>query len=292
MALAAVVTLLLAHELQGQISITGGGLSYSQNFDTLTRSTTAENLINNSEATSVNDSPQLAGLLGWYAAGFASQNALTPNSYVPQILAGTGSSGTGSFYSYGAVAASDRALGTLPTDGTTGAGAGALRVGVRFVNNTGDYLSGFTFSYDGEQWRNPGTGATLVNNQFSVGYAVFSAGFGTLATTNSLLQSYDLTPAANFNTPFDGTGTGTSAPLDGNDPANRIAGLGDTITGLSIAPGDEIWIRWSDANSTSLDAGIGIDNFSVTFAVPEPSTAVLLSLGMVFIMNRARHRRH
>ncbi len=284
-AIAATITLLTAYDLQAQISITNGvGLSYSQNFDTLTRSTTLENWTDNTATTSTADSPRVVGLPGWYAAGFSSAGAATPNSYVPQIrAAGTVTSAVGAFFSYGATGDSDRALGTLPTDGITGAGAGALRFGVRFVNNTAQTITGFTFSYDGEQWRN--AAVTDVNNQFAVGYALFAPGAGTLA--NPYVDA-----GADFNTPFDGTGSGgTSVALDGNAPANRIAGIGNTINGILLAPGDEIWIRWSDANSSGLDHGIGIDNFTITFQVPEPSTTALLGLGLAFLVNRSRRKK-
>jgi hypothetical protein len=280
MVAAAVATLLSSYDSQCQISITGGGLSYSQNFDTLTTNTTAQNWTDNT-ATIALDSPQVVGLPGWYIGTFATGAAATTNGN-QVIRAGTGSLNTGSYYSFGSLGSSDRALGTLPSDGITSAGAGALRLGARFVNNTGQNIGGFTFSYDGEQWRN--AGITNINNQFTVSYAVFAPGLATLANS-----TYTALAAANFNTIFDGTGTATGVALDGNLAANRIAGLGDTVTGLSVAPGDEIWIRWSDANSTSADISIGIDDFSITFEVPEPSSLALLALGVAAIVRRRRN---
>ena len=281
-AIALVATLsLLAINVTAQVSITsGGGLTYSQNFDALTRNTTAENWTDNTATTSVNDSPQVIGLVGWYVGNFGT------TTVTPTIRGGTGSSSTGSFYSFGSTAAPDRALGTLPSDGTASA---SMRLGSRFVNNTGGTITGFSFTYDGEEWRNPGNSATIVNNQYVVSYAVFGAGAGSL---NSGLYSATI-PSATFDTPWDGTGTATSAALDGNAAANRIAGLGATFTELSIANGDEIWLRWWDSNSSLLDAGIAIDNFSITFeaaAIPEPSLAALIGLGFLFLVRRARGR--
>jgi predicted extracellular nuclease len=37
-----------------------------------------------------------------------------------------------------------------------------------------------------------------------------------------------------------------------------------TITGISIAPGQTFWIRWSDFNVTGSDDGLGVDDFSLT----------------------------
>jgi hypothetical protein len=278
--LASVAALLSANDSHAQISVTSGGFTYNQDFNNLTRSTTAENWVDNVDTTSGLDSPRLIGLLGWYAASFTNASTSFFNTtYTPLIRAGTGSSTAGSFYSFGASGDADRALGTLPSDSTTGTGAGALRLGARFVNNTGTDISGFTFSYDGEQWRKGAV--TGENNQYSVGYSVFAPGSGNLVTS-----FYTPLAGANFNTPNDGDGTG--AALDGNAAANRIAGLGATVTGLSIAPGQEIWIRWSDANSSGADHGLAIDNFSIIFEVPEPAAATILGLGLAVLIRRVR----
>jgi hypothetical protein len=265
----------------GQISITsGGGMTYNQDFDNLLRTTTAETWMNNANTSSANDSPRLIGLLGWYVAGYT---ATIQSTYVPQIRADAGSSTTGSFYSYGSSGAADRALGTLPSDSTTAAGAGSFRIGARFVNNTGNTITGFNFSYDGEEWRQGAV--TAINNQYVVAYATFAAGMGTL---DSGPYSASIATAA-FNTPLDGNGTGTA--LDGNAAANRVAGLSGSVTGLSIANGDEIWLRWFDSNSSGADHGIAIDNFGITFEVapiPEPSLTALVGLGLLFLIRRAR----
>lgn len=284
-ALAAIVSLLSTPDAQGQISITAGNLSYNQDFNTLTANTGAQTWTDNTSTTSALDSPQVIGLVGWYLGTFTTSAATATNGF-QSIRAGTGSSSTGSYYSFGANADSDRALGTLPSDSITSAGAGALRIGARFVNNTGQIITGFTFSYDGEEWRAGAVTPSPVNNQFAFSYAIFGPGSGTLANSTYIADA-----TGNFNTPDDGVGDGTSHTLDGNAPANRIAGIGDTITGLSLAPGDEIWLRWSDANSSSADMGMGIDNFSATFYIPEPSSTVLLALGLTFLANRARRRK-
>ena len=216
---------LLGPNARGQISITGGGgLTYSQNFDTLTRNTTAETWVNDADTTSAIDSPQRIGLLGWYCGSFGTTFT------TPQIRAGTGSSTTGAFYSFGLTPVSDRALGTLPSDASASA---SMRIGARFVNNTGETITGLTLSYDGEQWRQ--AAVTAINNSYTVAYAIFGAGSGTL---NPAAGVYTTITSAEFNTPQDGNGTGVA--LDGNLTANRVAGLSGTVTGLSVANGEEI----------------------------------------------------
>jgi PEP-CTERM motif len=257
-----------------QVSLTGVAPTYSQNFDTLTQSATPSDWTNNA----VSDGT--SGLLGWYA-----DTTLTiPNPF--QIVATLGgTTTTGQLKSYGSVAAaSDRALGTLPGDT-----AGAMRLAVRFVNNTGLTINSFNLSYDGEEWRQ--SGETAVNNTYTVSYQVFGAGLGGIGT-----GTYNTVSALAFNTPLDGTGTGTGLSLDGNDAANRVAGINSSVTGLAIAPGDELWVRWFDSNSGGVDHGIAIDNLTVSFtttAVPEPSTyaalAGLVALGLT-VARRSNRR--
>lgn len=269
---------LAAAPTNAQISLTSGpGLTYSQDFNSLLRNTTAEVWVNNSAAASANDAPRLIGLSGWYVGSFGTTTT-TPN-----IRAGTGSNTAGSFYSFGSTGAEDRALGTLPTDSSASA---SMRIGARFVNNTAEVINGFSFTYDGEQWRKAQL-TTAVNNQFVVAYAIFGAGLGSL---DSVTYSASLA-SATFNTPVDG-GDNVGAALDGNDAANRVAGLGAAVTDLQLQPGEEIWLRWFDSNSSSADQGIGIDNFSISFTtVPEPSAAALVGLGLAVLLGRCRARK-
>jgi hypothetical protein len=262
----------------GQIVLTGSAPTYSENFDTLTRSTTAETWTNNGATTSASDSPRVVGLVGWYTGSFGTTTT------TPQIRAGTGSNTAGSFYSFGASAASDRALGTMPSDTSASA---SMRLGVRFVNNTGFTITGFNFSYDGEQWRKASL-ASATNNQYVVAYSIFDAGTGSLQSAS---YSANIS-SAEFNTPIDG-GDSVSAALDGNDSVNRIAGLSGSISSTAITPGQELWIRWFDSNSSGADHGIAIDNFSVNFttAIPEPSTfAALAGLGVIGLALCRRRR--
>ena len=235
--------------------------------------------------------PRVVGLAGWYAAAFTSSTDSGTNGF--QTLRGSDGSRTApAFYSFGTDGNSDRALGTLPNTG--GTVYGALRLGVRFVNNTGRVITGFTFSYDGEQWGAANiSSAPALNNQFTFSYNVFGAGLGTLANS-AYTGAYTDDANGDFNTPHDGvaaTPTGTSTALDGNAAGNRIAGIGDTIAGLSVAAGEEIWLRWSDAATANNAMAIGIDNFTVAFAVPEPTSVALVGMGASLIWCQLRRRK-
>lgn len=239
--------------------------TYSQNFDSLPASgTTAW----------TNDST----LPGWSL--FIQSGAAAPS-----ILAGDGSSNTGSFNSFGTTGSSDRALGGTGSGGSyfgspaSGALAGWWAVDI--ANNTGSTIDSFTVSFDGEQWRNGGN-ATAQPMALQYG---FGATFGAVSTWNSPGGSFDFTSPT--------TGTSASA-LNGNAAANRTAGLGGTISSLSWTNGSHLWVRWVENNDAGNDHGMGIDNFSFSahaVSVPEPATVVLGSLGFLGLVFGARRGR-
>ena len=108
------------------VSLTGG--AYTQNFDTL--SNTAGSTTNNLTIT------------GWFmteAGGGARDNE--------QYAVDTGASNTGDTFSYGAAAATERAIGSLRS------GTLISTYGACFTNNTGSTLSSLDIAYVGEEWR-------------------------------------------------------------------------------------------------------------------------------------------
>ena len=56
-----------------------------------------------------------------------------------------------------------------------------------------------------------------------------------------------------------------------NDPSTNTVAVSATISGLTWAPGDSLFIRWNDFNDAGNDAGVAIDNLSMIATVPEPS---------------------
>ena len=197
---------------------------YSQEFNLLANSSTSNSWIDDST------------ILGWYA---------NRTSYA----AGTGSSNTGALYSFGSVSASDRALGSVAS-GTTG----TIFWGVRFVNNTANTISSLNIGYVGEQWRNGSSTTTpslaqKLDFQYQIGASNLTSG-----------TWIDFDPL-DFTSPI--FGTTSSSALDGNAAANRT-NLSASLSNLALAPGQEIWLRWSDINDPNNDHGLAIDDFNIS----------------------------
>lgn len=168
--------------------------------------------------------------------------------------AATGTATSGDTYSWGAAASTDRAFGGLLSGSLT------PTIGAGFTNNTGSTVTTLTISYTGEQWRFGATGRTdKLDFQYSLD--------ATSLTTGAWIDANSL----DFTSPISSGGTGA---LDGNLTANRT-NVNFTITGLSINPGATFYIRWTDANVTGADDGLGIDDFSIT---PGDATATQVSV--------------
>jgi uncharacterized protein len=216
------------------------GTTYTQNFDSLTILTTSQTWDNNST------------LSGWYLFT-ASGTAIT------EYNAGTGSSNTGKFYSFGTN--SDRALGGLGSGGdyfgspTGGAVAGWIAFAA--TNDSGANIDSVVISFDGEQWRNGGndTAQTMV-----LEYG-FGASFDAVANWTAPGGNFDWTsPVA----------TSTAAAVDGN-VAGLVSNKGGTLSSLNWTNGSTLWIRWIENNDAGNDHGLAIDNFSLSITSTEPT---------------------
>ncbi|MEX2215600.1 MAG: PEP-CTERM sorting domain-containing protein [Phycisphaeraceae bacterium] len=234
---------------------------YTQNFDTLASAGSGLPWTNGTTVT------------GWHAVNESGAShtvySATSGAANQGILQSLGIAGTN--------AVGDRALGAQNTDGAV-----VRHLGVQLVNNTGSTLTQFSLSYAGEQWR-----AVVGEGQdkLDFSYQVFTAGAGSLGAAG-----YTNADTLDFLAPI--FSVGGSTPLDGNAPANRAL-LGDTIFGLNWAPGEELWLRWSDSNpgtgAASRRSAMAVDDVSVSANfVPEPATATLGLLGLAGLMGRRR----
>ncbi|MEJ6000419.1 PEP-CTERM sorting domain-containing protein [Paucibacter soli] len=239
---------------QAAISVGSNAFSYSQSFDSLASTGSANAWANDST------------LAGW---SLFNTNLSAASAY----LADDGASNAGKFRSFGAAASSERALG--------GVGSGSLSgwIAVAFNNATGHDLSGFKIGFDGEQWRNGGN-ATAQSMVLQYG---FGASFATVSNWVTPGGSFDWTsPVATI----------TAAKVDGNAAGLQAARGG--VVNTNWAAGSTLWVRWAENNDAGNDHGLAIDNLSLNViapAVPEPSSYALLLAGLGMVGFVARRRR-
>lgn len=204
---------------------------YSQNFDALPGSSAG--WTNN------------VTLPGWYAAKSSADST--------NILAGTGSGTTGGLYSFGVAGVhpvTERALGSLASGS-----ADPVTYGIRFTNDTGLVVTNILISFTGEQWRNGGSGAASA--------LTFACGVSSSPITNAIdAAGWTNFPALDFVTPTIGSSAGA---LDGNVPTNRQNFSGVSLAGVSVAPGQELFLRWNDENDPGNDSALAIDDLTISF---------------------------
>ncbi|HUC83433.1 MAG TPA: choice-of-anchor J domain-containing protein, partial [Flavisolibacter sp.] len=174
-------------------------------------------------------------ILGWYS---------TRTAY----NANDGSGNSGALYSFGTGTNTDRAIGSLASGSTN-----TVYYGARFINSTSTPVTNIQISYKGEQWRNGGnTSAQSIKVYYQIGTNLTSLTAGTWTAFTAL----------DFTSPV---ATATAAALNGNDAANSST-RSATLTGVSLAPGEELFIRWEDLNDAGNDHGLAVDDFSITYA--------------------------
>jgi uncharacterized protein len=263
---------LSALTVQAQVLLSGG-LTYSQNFDSLANTPEGATPTWGDNTT----------LVGWYASRSftaGSTSSFGPYAYTSYRV-GNGSANNGWIWGFGTAAATDRALGSL--------GSGTIKTnafGVWIKNDTGADVNNILVSYTGEEWRNGGN-ASVQYLTFS--YKTLAADYSgaALDTVAAGFNSWVGVSALNFASPTVGA---TAASLDGNLSANRTLFSGNLLAGVTVAAGSSIFLRWVDIDDSGNDHGLAVDDFSVSFtAVPEPTTLAiggcLALLGLVL-----RHR--
>ncbi|HET9479554.1 MAG TPA: lamin tail domain-containing protein, partial [Pyrinomonadaceae bacterium] len=213
-------------------SITTLEAPLTENFDTLASTGTGIAWTDNST------------IPGWYSS------RVTYNS-------GTGSSNAGALYSFGVAATNpvtDRALGSVGSGST-----GTVFWGVRFVNNTGNTITSLDVNYNGEQWRTGGSSSATPSVAQTADFQYQVANAGVITAINTPSAGWLDHDALDFTSPIFGT---AASALDGNAAANRTA-KSSTIT-LTVAPGQEVWLRWRDIDHANNDHGLAVDDLSVT----------------------------
>lgn len=240
--------LALAQATVTPVSYNSPGAAYTQNFDGLPNSgsfsLTGKGPFNLG-APPING----MGLTGWQLMMVSGSN----NNAA--FAAGAGTSTGNGVYSFGGTGSSERALGSLAS------GSGVYAFGVLLTNNTGGILNRFTVSFTAEQWRK---GGSTNKNTWAFRY---KTGILTNMDPPALLADSGL----NFGSVIT---TASAAGLNGNLPDNQKT-ISYTVTSLNWNPGEQLLLRWDDADETGSDDACAIDNFSFSASVFSTAPSVL-----------------
>ncbi len=217
------------------VSYTNAGAVYTQSFDGLPN--TGSFSLSGKGPFNLSGSPiNASGLAGWQLmmAGGSNANAV--------FAFGTGSSTGNGIYSLGSSGSTDRALGSLASS------TGIYAYGVLLTNNTGSLLNSFTLGFTTEQWRK---GGSTNKNTWSFRY---KTGSFTNIDQSGLVADSGL----NVNSVITSSGAGS---LNGNQSDNQQI-ISYTVTHITWKPGEQLLLRWDDADEAGSDDACAIDNLS------------------------------
>ena len=236
--------------------------SYSQDFNTL-----GTNTWTNVISSTVGTQASLGGavntnLNGWFASFLGG----TPNT---NLVADDGNGTKSAVYNYGNTGGSNRSLGGLANSST------APAYGALISNSTASTLNSVVINLTGKFWRS----SSSVQNFLSFAYGevdgtiVNNINFITATNTDNVFSL----PAANIYGPSP-VATNAVGPLDGNNITNQVQ-ISNVAIPVNLAPGETMFIRWQDFDNSGFDAGLAIDDVSLTastaLAGPVLGTTVL-----------------
>ena len=240
-------------------TISFGGSSYTQNFDSMTSPASSGAMT----ASTMTDISYLSGggsgVSGWYVYGTGWSGSA--NKWLGSDI---GTNNAGGFRQLIDNASPlGRALGSLASSSAEGYFGLVLR------NTSGKTLDKAVVVYDAVMNRNPTTTA----NNYPMSYLVSSTavnsssggGSGTFAQTNGWSN------IIGFTTPASGTGA-PNATQAAISPLFKIATVTNNLTGLNWSNGTYLYIRWKETDEGGTDATAGVDNFSITIpTLPAPT---------------------
>ena len=223
------------------------GAQYLQNFDGLPSSGTFT--LSGKGPFNLSSSPiNSNNLAGWQILmpGGSNTNAA--------FAVGTGSSTGNGIYSLGSSGSTERALGSLSSS------TGIYSMGLILTNNTGSVLNTLTISFTAEQWRK---GGSTNKNIWSFRY---KTGIITHMDQPDLLDE----PNLNFSSVVN---TSSATSLNGNLSDNQQT-VSYTMHNITWKAGEQLLLRWDDADEAGSDDVVGIENFSFSATLVSTSPTI------------------
>jgi hypothetical protein len=251
----AVILMGVISAASGQILYSGG--TYTQNFNTLSSNTDTGGLGDLDDPWTDNST-----ITGWYS----NQNTYTTDP----VAIGLGL--TNQLTSAGS--GSDRALGAYIGLASV---LNPIIYGLRIQNNQSFTLTQFTLTFDTEGFTS-GLGGVLATDILTS----FNLSYSTTATdvSGAGAVGYQAINGSSNQLSLNLLGTSTST-----------ATIEVTIGNLNLASGQNLWIRWERSGTIGiLDNALSTDNLQFA-AVPEPSTFLMLGLGLALLAALKRGRR-
>ena len=214
--------------VNAQINVSGNGFSYTQEFNTL-----------DTNASNSNNLP----------TGWAIKETGTSDSANNMYRTGTGSTNAGDTYSFGSVANTDRALGSVASN------SNSPSFGARFDNTSAtDTITKIVVNYSAEQWRVGDTSSKLDTVHFMYSLVADSVG-------DTIAVNWIDVPSLMMSSVMPNAATNSGSALDGN---TNFAMISDSFN-VVIPPGNHIVIKWVDKNIVGSDDGLAVDDLSMIF---------------------------
>ncbi len=231
-------------KLRAQATFDGSGL-YTQNFGTGTISSWTNN----------------STFGGWYFIQNFTNSDFPPAAanFGVTTSTGLGSPGlnTGGNYTY--KCGTNNLIGSRPSNASGGTGSACASgfscghsIGLRLRNNTGATINSLQISYTGLQMTTAGNGN--VQSDWRVYYAT---GATVSAVSTATTEIASLAYSAPNNDPSTSSGAQFSRTFC------TVSSLLSHCLAVTIPAGEEIMLRWSDANNSNNDPHLAIDDISV-----------------------------
>ncbi|UOR04976.1 T9SS type A sorting domain-containing protein [Hymenobacter aerilatus] len=236
---------------QAQYTFTDTNLApYRQNFNTLSGSLTVTSE-GSGLASRLNAAPEV-----YAQANFGTDVA--PSPFAPAgVGPNDGTNGAANYYHFGiegVTVSTDRSFGGVASFGFNGVGY----VGIRLKNSSTKTITNLEIQYAMEQWYNSGRqdqAKVAVSYKTGTGLRSLLGATGAGATDWKSLNALDVEAPS--------TAT-VLQERDGNAASNRRVRQ-TTLTGLNLAVGQEIMIRWAYAlNDATNGNGLSIDDVVIT----------------------------